>query len=149
MKLKEDMNPLLLQVFRSVAWVYSVITFLPWYLFSGAGDNLERARRTKARSVSGRPAGPWRSVDSLRGLSAGMHDDVHTLDKVFEFAARRFPRRDCLGTREVLSEEDELQPNGKVFKKVGEGGERGGLSQRWWKVTVAMFTYKLMKTLIH
>ncbi|XP_046883518.1 long-chain-fatty-acid--CoA ligase 3b [Hypomesus transpacificus] len=118
MKLKEDMNPLLLQVFRSVAWVYSVITFLPWYLFSGAGDNLERARRTKARSVSGHPAGPWRSVDSLRGLSAGMQDGVRTLDKVFEFAARRFPRRDCLGTREVLSEEDELQPNGKVFKKV-------------------------------
>ncbi|MEQ2171165.1 hypothetical protein GOODEAATRI_007914 [Goodea atripinnis] len=37
---------------------------------------------------------------------------------MFEYAAMRFPYRDCLGTREVLSEEDELQPNGKVFKKV-------------------------------
>lgn len=41
-----------------------------------------------------------------------------TLDKMFEYAVKRFPQRDCLGTREVLSEEDEVQPNGKVFKKV-------------------------------
>lgn len=49
MKLKEDMSPLLLQVFRSVVWVYSVITFLPWYLLSGASGS---SKRVKARSVS-------------------------------------------------------------------------------------------------
>lgn len=47
-----------------------------------------------------------------------MHPGVDTLDKMFEYAATLFPQRDCLGTREVLSEEDELQPNGKIFKKV-------------------------------
>jgi long-chain acyl-CoA synthetase len=30
--------------------------------------------------------------------------------------------RECLGTREILSEEDEVQPNGKVFKKYVLGG---------------------------
>ncbi|XP_057712620.1 long-chain-fatty-acid--CoA ligase 3b isoform X1 [Corythoichthys intestinalis] len=118
MKLKEDINPLLLQVFRSVVWVYSVITFIPWYFLSGAGTNLERARRIKARSVSGHPAGPYRAINSQQELAAWLHPGVDTLDKVFEYAAKRFPQRDCLGTREVLSEEDELQPNGKVFKKV-------------------------------
>uniref|UniRef100_A0A667XT19 long-chain-fatty-acid--CoA ligase n=1 Tax=Myripristis murdjan TaxID=586833 RepID=A0A667XT19_9TELE len=118
MKLKEDMNPLLLQVFRSVVWVYSVITFLPWYFFSGAGTNLERARRIKARSISGHPAGPYRAINSQEKLVAWLHPGVDSLDKVFEYAARKFPERDCLGTRQVLSEEDELQPNGKVFKKV-------------------------------
>ncbi|XP_005796031.1 long-chain-fatty-acid--CoA ligase 3-like [Xiphophorus maculatus] len=118
MKLKEDINPLLLQVFRSVVWVYSVITFLPWYFFSGAGTNLERARRIKACSISGHPAGPYRAINSREKLVALVQPGVDTLDKMFEFAARRFPNRDCLGTREVLSEEDELQPNGKVFKKV-------------------------------
>uniref|UniRef100_A0A671Y2N2 long-chain-fatty-acid--CoA ligase n=1 Tax=Sparus aurata TaxID=8175 RepID=A0A671Y2N2_SPAAU len=118
MKLKEDMNPLLLQVFRSVVWVYSVITFIPWYFLSGAGSNLERARRIKARSVSGHPAGPYRAVNNQDKLVAWLHPGVDTLDKMFEYAAGRFPQRDCLGTREVLSEEDELQPNGKVFKKV-------------------------------
>uniref|UniRef100_A0AAX7TZI8 long-chain-fatty-acid--CoA ligase n=1 Tax=Astatotilapia calliptera TaxID=8154 RepID=A0AAX7TZI8_ASTCA len=112
------MNPLLLQVFRSVVWVYSVITFIPWYFFSGAGNNLERARRIKARSVSGHPAGPYRAVYSQKELVAWLHPGVDTLDKMFEYAAKRFPKRDCLGTREVLSEEDERQPNGKIFKKV-------------------------------
>ncbi|XP_037537600.1 long-chain-fatty-acid--CoA ligase 3b [Nematolebias whitei] len=118
MKLKEEINPLLLHVFRSVVWVYSVITFIPWYFFSGAGTNLERARRIKAQSVSGHPAGPYRSTNSLATLVAWLNPGVDTLDKMFENAARRFPARDCLGSREVLSEEDELQPNGKVFKKV-------------------------------
>lgn len=122
MRLKEDMNPLLLQVFRSVVWVYSVITFIPWYFFSGAGDNLERARRIKATSVCGNPAGPYRAVNSQEKLSAWLQPKVDTLDKMFEYAASRFPKRDCLGTREVLSEEDELQPNGKVFKKVRDTG---------------------------
>ncbi|KAK1879718.1 Long-chain-fatty-acid--CoA ligase 3 [Dissostichus eleginoides] len=118
MKLKEDMNPLLLQVFRSVVWVYSVITFIPWYFLSGAGNNLERANRIKARSVSGLPLGPYRAINSQDKLVAWMHPNVDTLDKMFKYAASRFPQRDCLGTREVLSEEDEIQPNGKVFKKV-------------------------------
>lgn len=118
MKLKEEINPLLLQVFRSVVWVYSVITFIPWYFLSGAGTNLERARRIKAQSVSGHPAGPYRATNSLEKLVAWLNPGVDTLDKMFEYAAKRFPERDCLGSREVLSEEDELQPNGKVFKKV-------------------------------
>uniref|UniRef100_A0A8C1IYM5 long-chain-fatty-acid--CoA ligase n=1 Tax=Cyprinus carpio TaxID=7962 RepID=A0A8C1IYM5_CYPCA len=112
------MSPLLLQVFRSVIWVYSVITFLPWYLLSGASGSQARAKRVKARSVSGNPAGPYRAVSNQLKLVSLLHEGVDTLDKVFEYAVVHFPQRDCLGTREVLSEEDEIQPNGKVFKKV-------------------------------
>uniref|UniRef100_A0A4W6E6P4 long-chain-fatty-acid--CoA ligase n=1 Tax=Lates calcarifer TaxID=8187 RepID=A0A4W6E6P4_LATCA len=72
----------------------------------------------QARTVSGHPAGPYRAINSQQKLVAWLHPGVDTLDKMFEHAAGRFPQRDCLGTREVLSEEDELQPNGKVFKKV-------------------------------
>ncbi|MFT7803287.1 acyl-CoA synthetase long-chain family member 3b-like [Arapaima gigas] len=118
MKLKEDMNPLLLQVVRSVVWVYSIITFLPWYLLSGASANQERAKRVRARSAVAHPGGPYRSVASLKALAAGLHPGKDTLDAVFEHAVHRFPNRHCLGTRQLLSEEDEVQPNGKVFKKV-------------------------------
>lgn len=52
MKLKEDVPPLFLHVFRSVVWVYSFITFIPWYFLSGAAANQTRAKRIKARSVS-------------------------------------------------------------------------------------------------
>ena len=39
-----------------------------------------------------------------------------TILQVFDHVAKLHGKRDCLGTREFLAEEDELQPNGKVFK---------------------------------
>ncbi|XP_017351676.1 long-chain-fatty-acid--CoA ligase 3b [Ictalurus punctatus] len=118
MKLKEDVPPLFLHIFRSMVWVYSFITFIPWYFLSGAGANQARAKRIKARSVTGNPAGPYRAINSQKQLVSELHDGLGTLDKVFDYAVKHFSQRDCLGTREVLSEEDEVQPNGKVFKKV-------------------------------
>ncbi|MBN3295708.1 ACSL3 ligase, partial [Amia calva] len=118
MKLKEDLNPLLLQVFRSVIWVYSVLTFIPWYLLSGASQNLKRAKRVKARPVNNQPGGPYRALNSMSCLASVLYPDCDTLDKVFEYAQKKFKTKDCIGTRELISEEDELQPNGKVFKKV-------------------------------
>uniref|UniRef100_A0A669ER90 long-chain-fatty-acid--CoA ligase n=1 Tax=Oreochromis niloticus TaxID=8128 RepID=A0A669ER90_ORENI len=119
MKLKEDLNPMLLLLFHLMVWIYTVITFLPSYLLSW-----ERAKRAKARSVLGQPEGPYRAVSSMKKLVTSLHPGVDTLDKMFEYAAMRFPHRDCLGTREVISEEDERQSNGKVFKKVFLGEYR-------------------------
>uniref|UniRef100_A0AAY5EJT6 long-chain-fatty-acid--CoA ligase n=1 Tax=Electrophorus electricus TaxID=8005 RepID=A0AAY5EJT6_ELEEL len=110
MKLKEDVPPLLLHVFRSMVWVYSIITFLPWYLISGTS--------AKQARVSGNPAGPYRAMHSQNQLVSQLYVAMDTLDKVFAYAVQRFPHRDCLGTRELLSEEDEVQHNGKIFKKV-------------------------------
>ncbi|XP_029629477.1 long-chain-fatty-acid--CoA ligase 3 [Salmo trutta] len=125
MKLKEDLNPVLLLLFQVTVWLYSVLAFLPSYLFSsvsesdaGLGSEQERAQRLKARSVTGRPAGPYRAMGATKRLVSSLHPGVDTLDKVFEDASRRFPDRDCLGTREVVMEEDERQSNGKFFKKV-------------------------------
>nr|XP_046171662.1 fatty acid CoA ligase Acsl3-like [Oncorhynchus gorbuscha] len=125
MKLKEDLNPVLLLLFQVTVWLYSVLAFLPSYLFSsvsesdaGLGSEQERAQRLKARSVTGRPAGPYRAMGATKRLVSSLHPGVDTLDKVFEDASRRFSDRDCLGTREVVMEEDERQSNGKFFKKV-------------------------------
>ncbi|XP_070987081.1 fatty acid CoA ligase Acsl3-like [Oncorhynchus clarkii lewisi] len=125
MKLKEDLNPVLLLLFQVTVWLYSVLAFLPSYLFSsvsesdaGLGSEQERAQRLKAQSMTGRPAGPYRAMGATKRLVSSLHPGVDTLDKVFEDASRRFPDRDCLGTREVVMEEDERQNNGKVFKKV-------------------------------
>ncbi|XP_056296526.1 long-chain-fatty-acid--CoA ligase 3a [Pseudoliparis swirei] len=132
MKQKETLNPALLLLFRLVVWLYTSVTFLPSYVLSricgpgGArrGSEEERAARPKARSAPGRPEGPYRAVSAANGLATALHPGVDTLDKVFEYAATRFPHRDCLGTRELVSEEDEHQGNGKVFKKVVLGEYR-------------------------
>lgn len=136
MKLKEDLNPILLLLFHLMVWIYTFITFLPSSILSwlyrpeGAfyGSEEERAERAKALSVLGHPEGPYRAVSAVKRLVTFLHPGMDTLDKMFEYTAMRFPHRDCLGTREVISEEDERQSNGKVFKKVkrntgcGQGG---------------------------
>jgi len=40
------------------------------------------------------------------------------MEKLFNYAAFKNGGRKALGTREILAEEDELQPDGSLFKKV-------------------------------
>uniref|UniRef100_A0A8C2EUT1 long-chain-fatty-acid--CoA ligase n=1 Tax=Cyprinus carpio TaxID=7962 RepID=A0A8C2EUT1_CYPCA len=75
-------------------------------------------KRVRARSLSGRPEGPYRAVESADALVTQDFEGVDTLDKLFVHAVKRFGQASCLGTREVLSEEEEKQPNGKIFKKL-------------------------------
>lgn len=72
----------------------------------------------RARSISGSPEGPYRATESVDALVAQGFEGDDTLDKLFLHAVKRFSHAPCLGTREVLSEEEETQPNGKIFKKV-------------------------------
>lgn len=61
----------------------------------------------------------WRSVRDVADVHFRfLQDKIDTMEKVFRFAVRQHGQKPALGTREILAEEDELQPNGKVFKKV-------------------------------
>ncbi|XP_047440868.1 long-chain-fatty-acid--CoA ligase 4 [Mugil cephalus] len=99
-------------------WLYSILSFLPWYYITGASRREDLSKRIKARSTSGCPEGPYRSVDHFESLANEDFPGKDTLDKLFKYAVERFGDADCLGTRELLSEENERQPNGKVFKKL-------------------------------
>merc|ERR1712013_399603 len=46
---------------------------------------------------------------------------VDTVTKAFNYAVTKYGEKQCLGTREVLGEEDEVQTSGKVFKKLSLG----------------------------
>ncbi|KAG7483504.1 hypothetical protein MATL_G00039110 [Megalops atlanticus] len=76
------------------------------------------AKQIKAKSTTGKTEGPYRSVHHFGSLACMDFEGKDTLDKLFEHAVQRFETADCLGTREVLSEEKETQPSGKVFKKL-------------------------------
>lgn len=117
-QLDSTLQSVLLLPVHFLIWLYSVLFFLPWYFITGAGQKTSLSKRVKARSTSGRPEGPYRSVDHFDCLATEDFPGIDTLDKLFSHAVRRFGPDHCLGTREVLSEENEIQPNGKVFKKV-------------------------------
>jgi len=87
---------------------------------------------------------PWRVLSHRRGIHATWEDhpdgvvyhskveptdlnrdikryNLHTMEKVFSYVVGKFDERDCLGTRTILSEEKEKQPDGKVHLKYDLG----------------------------
>jgi long-chain acyl-CoA synthetase len=50
-----------------------------------------------------------------------VQNGIDTLEKMFKFAVQLHSEKICLGTRQILGEEDELQPNGRMFKKYKMG----------------------------
>ena len=73
----------------------------------------------QARPVrEGDPSAPYRTVDCFDHLTTTPFEGCETVDDLFLRAVNLNRDQLCLGTREVLHEEDEIQPNGKIFKKV-------------------------------
>lgn len=45
-------------------------------------------------------------------------DKIDTMEKVFNYVSQKHDNKKALGTREIFAEEDEIQLDGTVFKKV-------------------------------
>ena len=86
--------------------------------------------------MSDNPGSAYRTVDNFNELTTTLFPECATLDDLFMRTVRLYGSLKCLGTRELLSEEDEVQPNGKVFKKVGYAFIRSGS----FKVLFQFFT---------
>ncbi|XP_024139350.1 long-chain-fatty-acid--CoA ligase 4 isoform X1 [Oryzias melastigma] len=112
------LQSILLFPIHLLIWMYSILSFLPWYFVTGVRQRKSLSRRIKARALTGQPEGPYRSVDHFDSLAVEDYPGKDTLDKLFRHAVQRFGPDPCLGTREILNEENEVQPNGKVFKKL-------------------------------
>lgn len=116
MKLKQTINPILLYFIHFIIMLYTILTYIPYYFLTESRKG--RSNQIKAQPVTSSPESAYRSVNSLDCLASVLYPGCDTLDKVFMFAKNKFKDKRLLGTREVLSEEDEVQPNGKIFKKV-------------------------------
>lgn len=116
MKLKQTINPVLLYFIHFIVSLYTILTYIPYYFLSDKRQ--EKSNRIKAKPVNSKPESAYRSVNSLDSLASVLYPGCDTLDKVFMYAKNKFKDKRLLGTREILNEEDEVQPNGKIFKKV-------------------------------
>lgn len=71
------------------------------------------------RIVPGCTSITYRTVDKPKKIHIDMiRNKVDTLEKMFLYVSKIHANKRCLGTRQILGEEDEVQPNGRVFKKV-------------------------------
>ncbi|KAM6300001.1 long-chain-fatty-acid--CoA ligase 4 [Aegotheles albertisi] len=118
MKLRLEVRAILLLPVYLLISVYSMLVFIPWYFLTNAKKKKAMAKRLKAKPISDKPGSSYRSVTHLDSLANINIPGADTLDKLFDHALSKFGKKDCLGTREILSEENEMQPNGKVFKKL-------------------------------
>lgn len=118
MKLKHNVNPVLLHIINFVILLYTILTYIPWYILSGSRSAIIKSRQIKAKPVNNEAGSPYRSVNSLHCLASVLYPGCDTLDKAFKYAKSKYKDKNLLGMREILKEEDEIQPSGKVFKKV-------------------------------
>lgn len=100
------------------SYIFDALTVIPYYFIERPYEVLERSNAVKAVSVDkGNPAGPYRNVDSIERLITTPIRGCHTIVRLYAQAVDKFRDRPSLGIRKVIKDENEVQPNGKVFKK--------------------------------
>ncbi|CAG9799773.1 unnamed protein product [Chironomus riparius] len=102
---------------------YDIITFPVYFLIQRPWARRNRSQRVKAKPISSDSTQiTYRTADPPREMHLKMvQADIDTLEKVLKYISDTHKDKNCLGTRQVLSEEDELQPNGRLFKKYKMG----------------------------
>eukprot|EP00794_Sanderia_malayensis_P011017 gene11017-12181_t len=94
-------------------WLWSAVSFVPWYYLSGNYKKMKPGQKQAELTSSG----TYRCVENVNRLVTD-YDGVRTMNEVFAKACSRHSQNRCLGTRELLAEEEEMQANGRMFKKV-------------------------------
>ncbi|GAB1609001.1 long-chain-fatty-acid--CoA ligase 4-like, partial [Argonauta hians] len=122
--LSNEMSDILFSIlfgfFKAVVHIYGAVTFIPYYLVCKPAEKLAASKRIKALPVGDTTDTPYRSVDCPGGelTTALFQDECVTVDDLFYRAVKLYGPKPCLGMRQVLSVEDEVQQNGRVFKKL-------------------------------
>jgi len=106
-----------------IIWDFLTIPFYflaqrPWV--QQAKKHKQRARiiSHEAKQVTARALPIVCTVkDELKGYS----EEINTMERMFSYCVKKHGYRPCLGTRAIHGEEDEKQPNGKVFTKLQLG----------------------------
>lgn len=98
-----------------IGYLWDRFTFIPWYIMVSHTEKLRIAGRVKSVQDENDPT-LWKSGDS-KELIETYYYGFRTMNQIFEKTCHKFINLPALGTRELLSEVDEVQPNGKVFKK--------------------------------
>lgn len=113
---------IVLALFKTLALIYDVITLPLFLIIQRPWTKLSNATRPRARLE--RPYDPYSSwVRDHRPISPIDIKQVTlpefvSIGQHFAQVFNDYAKKRCYGYREVLGQEDEVQPNGKVFKKL-------------------------------
>lgn len=108
---------------KIIAMVYDIITMPIYLILQRPWKRRALAKRVKAKVIQQNATSiTYHGVDSPGEMHVKMmQNNIDTLERMFNFVTKIHSTKRCIGTRKILSEEDELQPNGRVFKKFKMG----------------------------
>uniref|UniRef100_A0AC35U0Q6 AMP-binding domain-containing protein n=1 Tax=Rhabditophanes sp. KR3021 TaxID=114890 RepID=A0AC35U0Q6_9BILA len=108
--------------FKVFFCIYDAIIYLPIKIFADPTQILELSSKQKAVRVNpSDPDSPYRHVESLNAFKDLLIPDCHTLDAIWNRNAVQFKELPCMGTRDIISTENEMQADGRLFQKAELG----------------------------
>jgi len=118
-----------LTVAQVVVFLYDVVTYPLYHALSQPWKKKKNESSTPAPYIVKQSEEEVhfrrdKSRDNATYREIIMENKVDTVTKAFNYSVYKHGSKQCLGTREVLAEEDEVQSNGKVFKKLSLGSYR-------------------------
>ncbi|XP_066584617.1 fatty acid CoA ligase Acsl3 isoform X1 [Prorops nasuta] len=108
---------------KALSYVYDLLTFPVYLILQRPWEKRKASRRPKAKLVAKSEGSvTYRSVDQPKAIHVALErEKIDTLDKMLMWLVKIHGNKRCLGTRQILADEDELQPNGRIFKKYKMG----------------------------
>lgn len=108
---------------KALSYVYDLLTFPVYLILQRPWEKRKASRRIKARAVTkDEQSITFRSIDPPKQMHIALErEKIDTLEKMLSWVANLHSEKKCLGTRQILAEEDEVQPNGRIFKKYKMG----------------------------
>ncbi|XP_011303691.1 long-chain-fatty-acid--CoA ligase 4 isoform X2 [Fopius arisanus] len=108
---------------KALSYVYDFLTFPVYLILQRPWEKRKLSRRVKARVIAKDDNSiTYRNTDDPSPIHIKLErQNIDTLEKVLRYAVETHRGKKCLGTRQILAEENEVQPNGRVFKKYKMG----------------------------
>ncbi|XP_037947198.1 long-chain-fatty-acid--CoA ligase 4-like isoform X2 [Teleopsis dalmanni] len=108
---------------KAITLLADILTLPVYLVLQRPWKRREEAKRVKAKAITtDETSMTYRTIEPPREVHVKMlQANIDTLEKMFNYVAKTHSTKRCLGTRQILSEEDEVQPNGRIFKKYNMG----------------------------
>ncbi|KAG7205605.1 hypothetical protein KM043_007568 [Ampulex compressa] len=108
---------------KALSYVYDLLTFPVYLILQRPWEKRKASRRVKARPIyRDEQRISYANVDPPGPMRIRLErEKIETLESMLLWVTKMHGDKRCLGTRQILAEEDEVQPNGRIFKKYKMG----------------------------
>lgn len=101
-----------------VSHIYDYVTYPIYFIYYSPWLVRQYKREDHARREDRDDCIIFHSLQTPTAANVTLErNGLDTMDKIFDYVCKTYGKSDALGTREIIAEEDEMQSNGKVFKK--------------------------------